>query len=82
MFKPDLNQDMWLKSLTSTKLLLIILSWSDSDSSMKPAEIPWGSSGAKYVVESTGVFLSVEKASVCPQIHTDRNNYTNCQAVV
>lgn len=30
---------------------------------MKPAEIPWGSSGAKYVVESTGVFLSVEKAS-------------------
>lgn len=32
---------------------------------MKPAEIPWGSAGAKYVVESTGVFLSVEKASVC-----------------
>uniref|UniRef100_A0A8C5GFP3 Glyceraldehyde-3-phosphate dehydrogenase n=1 Tax=Gouania willdenowi TaxID=441366 RepID=A0A8C5GFP3_GOUWI len=30
---------------------------------MKPAEIPWGISGAKYVVESTGVFLSVEKAS-------------------
>uniref|UniRef100_G3NRB6 glyceraldehyde-3-phosphate dehydrogenase (phosphorylating) n=1 Tax=Gasterosteus aculeatus TaxID=69293 RepID=G3NRB6_GASAC len=30
---------------------------------MKPAEIPWGSAGAKYVVESTGVFLSVEKAS-------------------
>nr|ADH43627.1 glyceraldehyde 3-phosphate dehydrogenase isoform 2 [Siniperca chuatsi] len=30
---------------------------------MKPAEIPWGNAGAKYVVESTGVFLSVEKAS-------------------
>ncbi|PWA33736.1 hypothetical protein CCH79_00007410 [Gambusia affinis] len=30
---------------------------------MKPAEIPWGSSGAKYVVESTGVFLSLEKAN-------------------
>uniref|UniRef100_A0A8C9ZT13 Glyceraldehyde-3-phosphate dehydrogenase n=3 Tax=Percidae TaxID=8165 RepID=A0A8C9ZT13_SANLU len=30
---------------------------------MKPAEIPWGDAGAKYVVESTGVFLSVEKAS-------------------
>uniref|UniRef100_A0A8C6SDE0 Glyceraldehyde-3-phosphate dehydrogenase n=1 Tax=Neogobius melanostomus TaxID=47308 RepID=A0A8C6SDE0_9GOBI len=28
-----------------------------------PAEIPWGDAGAKYVVESTGVFLSVEKAS-------------------
>uniref|UniRef100_A0A672ZX12 Glyceraldehyde-3-phosphate dehydrogenase n=1 Tax=Sphaeramia orbicularis TaxID=375764 RepID=A0A672ZX12_9TELE len=30
---------------------------------MKPAEIPWGDSGAKYVVESTGVFLSLEKAN-------------------
>uniref|UniRef100_A0A667XKN6 Glyceraldehyde-3-phosphate dehydrogenase n=1 Tax=Myripristis murdjan TaxID=586833 RepID=A0A667XKN6_9TELE len=30
---------------------------------MKPSEIPWGDSGAMYVVESTGVFLSVEKAS-------------------
>lgn len=32
--------------------------------SMKPAEIPWGDAGALYVVESTGVFLSIEKASV------------------
>ncbi|XP_033014063.1 glyceraldehyde-3-phosphate dehydrogenase, testis-specific isoform X1 [Lacerta agilis] len=31
--------------------------------SMKPNEIPWGEAGALYVVESTGVFLSVEKAS-------------------
>ncbi|KAF4102826.1 hypothetical protein G5714_015709 [Onychostoma macrolepis] len=31
--------------------------------SMKPAEIPWGDAGALYVVESTGVFLSIEKAS-------------------
>ncbi|MBN3315400.1 G3P2 dehydrogenase, partial [Atractosteus spatula] len=30
---------------------------------MKPAEIPWGNCGALYVVESTGVFLSIEKAS-------------------
>ncbi|KAJ4930790.1 hypothetical protein JOQ06_025098 [Pogonophryne albipinna] len=30
---------------------------------MKPQEIPWGKAGAKYVVESTGVFLSVDKAS-------------------
>ncbi|XP_067831509.1 glyceraldehyde-3-phosphate dehydrogenase 2 [Heptranchias perlo] len=30
---------------------------------MKPGDIPWGDSGALYVVESTGVFLSVEKAS-------------------
>uniref|UniRef100_A0AAX7VIS4 Glyceraldehyde-3-phosphate dehydrogenase n=1 Tax=Astatotilapia calliptera TaxID=8154 RepID=A0AAX7VIS4_ASTCA len=43
---------------------------------MKPAEIPWGSSGAKYVVESTGVFLSVEKASVSTktQTNTDKRN--------
>jgi glyceraldehyde 3-phosphate dehydrogenase len=28
-----------------------------------PANIKWGSAGAEYVVESTGVFLSLEKAS-------------------
>nr|XP_047912443.1 glyceraldehyde-3-phosphate dehydrogenase 2 [Anser cygnoides] len=30
---------------------------------MKPSEIPWGEAGALYVVESTGVFLTVDKAS-------------------
>uniref|UniRef100_A0A8D0H345 Glyceraldehyde-3-phosphate dehydrogenase n=1 Tax=Sphenodon punctatus TaxID=8508 RepID=A0A8D0H345_SPHPU len=30
---------------------------------MKPTEIPWGDAGALYVVESTGVFLTVDKAS-------------------
>ncbi|KAF9115214.1 Glyceraldehyde-3-phosphate dehydrogenase 2 [Mortierella sp. AM989] len=28
-----------------------------------PEEIPWGASGAEYVVESTGVFTTVDKAS-------------------
>ena len=28
-----------------------------------PAEIPWKDSGAEYVVESTGVFTTIEKAS-------------------
>ena len=28
-----------------------------------PAEIPWGKDGAEYVVESTGVFTTTEKAS-------------------
>jgi len=28
-----------------------------------PANIPWGTVGAKYVVESTGVFTTIEKAS-------------------
>jgi len=27
-----------------------------------PAEIPWGADGAEYVVESTGVFTTIEKA--------------------
>jgi len=30
---------------------------------MKPDEIPWGKSGADYVVESTGVFTTIEKAN-------------------
>jgi hypothetical protein len=28
-----------------------------------PADIPWGEAGADYVVESTGVFTTVDKAS-------------------
>jgi len=31
---------------------------------MKPEEIEWGSAGAEYVVESTGVFTTIEKASL------------------
>ncbi|MDL2288872.1 type I glyceraldehyde-3-phosphate dehydrogenase [Oscillospiraceae bacterium OttesenSCG-928-F05] len=30
---------------------------------MNPEEIPWGACGAEYVVESTGVFTTIEKAS-------------------
>jgi len=29
-----------------------------------PKEIPWGADGAEYVVESTGIFLTIEKATV------------------
>lgn len=32
-------------------------------SERNPADIPWGESGAEYIVESTGVFTTVEKAS-------------------
>lgn len=32
-------------------------------SCMNPADIPWGSCGADYVVESTGIFTTTEKAS-------------------
>jgi glyceraldehyde 3-phosphate dehydrogenase len=31
---------------------------------MKPEEIEWGANGADYVVESTGVFTTIEKASL------------------
>ena len=30
---------------------------------MKPEEIPWAEAGAEYIVESTGVFTTTEKAS-------------------
>ena len=30
---------------------------------MDPAEIPWKDCGAEYIVESTGVFTTTEKAS-------------------
>lgn len=29
---------------------------------MKPENIPWGSNGAEYVIEATGVFTSTETA--------------------
>ena len=32
-------------------------------SERSPGEIPWGDNGAEYVVESTGVFTTVDKAS-------------------
>merc|ERR1712228_427960 len=32
--------------------------------SMNPAEIPWSTAGAEYIVESTGVFTTIEKASL------------------
>ncbi len=31
--------------------------------SMNPAEIPWSACGAEYIVESTGVFITTDKAS-------------------
>merc|ERR1719481_1524997 len=30
---------------------------------MNPAEIPWSTAGAEYVVESTGIFTTIDKAS-------------------
>ena len=30
---------------------------------MKPENIPWSKAGAEYIVESTGVFTTIDKAS-------------------
>lgn len=35
-----------------------------------PAEIPWGEYGADYVVESSGVFTTVDKASEHKKVST------------
>jgi len=43
--------------------LLPLLNDSPYLCSMKPEEIQWGSAGAEYVVESTGVFTTIDKAS-------------------
>lgn len=41
-----------------------------------PANIKWGDAGATYVVESTGVFTTIEKASV--SIPISRHSIQNC----
>ncbi|KAE9550420.1 hypothetical protein FO519_006365 [Halicephalobus sp. NKZ332] len=46
----------------------LVVCWNDTKHTIKvfnnkdPAEIKWGESGAEYVVESTGVFTTIEKA--------------------
>lgn len=34
-----------------------------------PKAIPWGKAGAEYIVESTGVFTTIDKASVCRNLY-------------
>ena len=36
-----------------------------------PSQIPWGSVGADYIVESTGVFTTVEKYDPSPPFFPD-----------
>ncbi|XP_077454436.1 glyceraldehyde-3-phosphate dehydrogenase 2 [Stigmatopora argus] len=64
MFKYDSTHGRYHGSVSVDNNKLIVGDQSISVyQCMKPSEIPWGKSGAKYVVESTGVFLNVEKAS-------------------
>lgn len=44
----------------SCRTILLIYVLSDV---RNPEEIPWGESGAEYVVESTGVFTDKDKAA-------------------
>nr|AOT99463.1 putative glyceraldehyde-3-phosphate dehydrogenase [Sterechinus neumayeri] len=55
-FKGEISCD------TETKSLIVNGKKIKVFSQMKPSEIPWGENGAEYVVESTGVFTTIDKA--------------------
>uniref|UniRef100_A0A3B1J788 glyceraldehyde-3-phosphate dehydrogenase (phosphorylating) n=1 Tax=Astyanax mexicanus TaxID=7994 RepID=A0A3B1J788_ASTMX len=61
MFKYDSTHGRYHGECAKEKAIFLLMG--HCTYGMKPAEIPWGDAGAVYVVESTGVFLSVEKAS-------------------
>jgi glyceraldehyde 3-phosphate dehydrogenase len=49
--------------------------------SKDPTTIPWGEVGADYVCESTGVFTTVEKASLHLKVR-DRNAFEKLPAAI
>uniref|UniRef100_A0A9J7WUQ1 Glyceraldehyde-3-phosphate dehydrogenase n=1 Tax=Cyprinus carpio carpio TaxID=630221 RepID=A0A9J7WUQ1_CYPCA len=63
MFKYDSTHGRYKGDVHQEDGKLIVDGQAISVFHMKPAEIPWGDAGALYVVESTGVFLSIDKAS-------------------
>lgn len=54
-FKGDVSQDGGCLVVDGKKIQVF--------NEMKPENIPWAKAGAEYVVESTGVFTTIEKAS-------------------
>lgn len=64
MFKFDSTHGRFKGEVKSEDGKLVVNGKAISVYALKnPSEIPWGSDGAEYVVESTGVFTTKEKAS-------------------
>lgn len=64
MFKFDSTHGRFKGEVKSEDGKLVVNGKAISVYALKnPSEIPWGSHGAEYVVESTGVFTTKEKAS-------------------
>lgn len=65
MIKYDSTHGKFKGTVSCDKQGLIVNGNHISVSACKdPADIPWGKQGAEYVVESTGVFTTIEKASL------------------
>ena len=63
MLKYDTMHGQFNGTISSTDKSIIVNGKNISVSAVKnPAELPWGELGAEYVVESTGLFLTQEKA--------------------
>jgi glyceraldehyde-3-phosphate dehydrogenase type I len=63
MFKYDSTHGVWPGTVEARNGKLVIDGHAISVFAEKdPASIPWGASGAHYVVESTGVFTTIDKA--------------------
>jgi glyceraldehyde 3-phosphate dehydrogenase len=69
LFKYDSTHGRFKGTVKAEGDTLVVSSTGKSTHTIKvfnskdPAEIPWGATGANYVVESTGVFTTTEKAS-------------------
>jgi len=64
MFKYDSTHGRWKGTVEKGDGCLVIDGKKIAVfNSMNPAEIPWSTAGAEYVVESTGVFTTIDKAS-------------------